>query len=172
MYDSIDELITHQGQNPKEISISARNKDLSLEYFSLHFNKDHISVYSRGSEKMYSFGLEIGELIKNKVDKYYKILNPNSLLFISFLVTLISTIFIDKKTKTLSQPWLLWVICILAIITIKSYFYRYLWIGLSLVRRHEYGFWNRNKDKIILSILGLILGCIITLLFQFITTKI
>lgn len=171
MYDNIDELILHQGQNPREICISARNKDLSFEYFSLNFKKDYVTVYSRGSEKMYLFGLEIGELIKNKVDKYYRILNPNSLLFISFLVTIWTTFFIDIKTETLSQPWLLWLICILAIITIISYFYRYLWIGLSLVRKYEYGFWNRNKDKIILSILGLILGSIITILFQFITSK-
>lgn len=172
VYVNIDEVISHKGQNPKEISITARNKDLSLEYFSLDFKKDYVTIHSRGSEKMYSFGLEIGELIKNKEDKYYRILNPNSLLFISFLVTICSTFFIDKKTKNLTQPWLLWVISVLAIITIVSYFYKYLWVGLTLVRRHEYGFWNRNKDKIILSILGLILGSIITLLFQLIISKI
>lgn len=172
VYDNIDEVILHQGQNPKEISITARNKDLSLEYFSLDFKKDYVTIYSRGSEKMYSFGLEIGELIKNKEDEYYRIINPNRLLYILLLVTMFSTLFIDQKTKTLSQPWLLWVICVLAIITIVSYFYKYLWVGLTLVRRHEYGFWNRNKDKIILSLLGLILGSIITLLFQLITSKV
>lgn len=103
VYDNIDEVISHQGQNPKEISITARNKDLSLEYFSLDFKKDYVTIHSRGSEKMYSFGLEIGELIKNKEDKYYRIINPNRLLYILFLVTMCSTLFIDKKNKNLKR---------------------------------------------------------------------
>ena len=154
MYDNLEEVIAHQGQNPKEITISGSNKDLSLEYFSFDVNKDYVTIHSRGSEKLYSFGLEITELIKNNVDKYYTNLNPNNLLFITALASTSLIIFIDKKTKTLSQPWLLWMICILVTLTISSYFYKYLCVGLTLARRHEYGFWNRNKDKIILTILG------------------
>ena len=132
---------------------------------------DYVSIYSRGSEKMYSFGLEIAELIKNKEDKYYTTLKPHNLLFITFLASTSLILFIDKETKTLSQPWLLWFVGVLALLTLFSYFYKYLWVGLTLVRRHEYGFWNRNKDKIILALFGIIAGSLLTLLIQLITSK-
>ncbi|MDI5950438.1 hypothetical protein [Flavobacterium yafengii] len=171
MYENLDEVITHKGQNPKEISITGRNRDFSLEYFSFDVKNDYVSIYSRGSEKMYSFGLEIAELIKNKEDKYYTTLKPHNLLYITFLASTSLILFIDKETKTLSQPWLLWFVGVLGLLTLFSYFYKYLWVGLTLVKRHEYGFWNRNKDKIILALFGIIAGSIITLLIQLISSK-
>ena len=171
MYENLDEVITHKGQNPKEITITGRNEDLSLEYFSIDIKNDYVSIYSRGSEKMYSFGLEVAELIKNKQDKYYTTLKPDNLLFITFLSSTSLILFIDKETKTLSQPWLLWFVGILALLTLFSYFYKYLWVGLTLLRRHEYGFWKRNKDKIILTLFGIIAGSLVTLLTQLLTSK-
>lgn len=171
MYENLDEVITHKGQNPKEISITGRNRDFSLEYFSFDVKNDYASIYSRGSEKMYSFGLEIAELIKKKEDKYYTTLKPHNLLYITFLASTSLILFIDKETKTLSQPWLLWFVGVLGLLTLFSYFYQYLWVGLTLVRRHKYGFWNRNKDKIILALFGIIAGSIITLLIQLVSSK-
>jgi hypothetical protein len=40
MYDNIEEVIIHQGQYPKEISITTKSTDLSLEFFTLDVKKD------------------------------------------------------------------------------------------------------------------------------------
>jgi hypothetical protein len=170
IYDNIDDVLSHNGQNPTEISISAQNSDYSLEYFTINIKKERITIYSRGSEKMYALGIEIRELIKSNGIWYYKILNPSNLLFFTFLASISLALFYDKKTKTLNPTWLSWIVIALFLLVFFSYVYRYLWSSLTLVRKHEYGFWNRNKDKIILTSIGLILGSIITILVQLITT--
>lgn len=171
MYDNIDEVIEHQGLNPKKITINAEKVGSSLEYFSLDVNKNYVVIISRGSEEMYSLGLEIEERIKSREDKFYTKSKPTRSLYLT-IITLLYLFFGNHEQKgIIYKQSLICIVIFLAIITLISFSYKYLWNNLTLSRRHDYGFWIRNNDKIILTLISMIIGSILTIFLQLIISK-
>lgn len=164
IYDNITEVIELKGKNPKKLSIVG-NADF-LESISLKIEKNDIWIYSNGSETLYLYGIELNDFIRTKKNWLLSILNPN-ILFVSSIISLVFVILlIDFKTKTLPYNWLIWIPTALYSLLIFRTIIKYFWTNLELVRRHQYGFIKRNKDSILLMIIGAILGSILTIITQ------
>lgn len=168
IYENINEVIEQKGKNPIKLIIEGKGTGI-FQNINVHIEKNEIWVHSIGSELMYSYGIEINEFIKSKRVWYFYILNKNLLFINSFFLFALFQLLIDKSTKLLIFPWLIWVFIVLFSLLFFAIIVKYFWSSLSLVRRHEYGFFRRNKDSIILTIISAIMGSLLTILIQYLT---
>ncbi|MBI1767859.1 MAG: hypothetical protein HYR67_05770 [Bacteroidetes bacterium] len=178
IYDNLDEILKLKGPNPKKLYIrgtpSVPEEKLKnqpneigdiLKWTSIDIKGNHVHIFSRGSEKIYTFGFELKDFLKTKVKWHYKVFNPLYIFYLSLICIAVCSFNIDKKTDTIRYSWLIWMTGTVVIINIASLINRFVWPGIILTRKHEYGFWNRNKDKILVGIItglaSLIAGIII-----------
>jgi hypothetical protein len=167
IYDNINELIELKGKNPKKLTIEGKAE--LFEYISIKIDKNDIWINSNGSEILYLCGLELNEFIRTKKNWLLTFLNPNLLLALSTFSLLFLLSLFDKTTKTLPYNWLIWIPVILYSLLIFRTIFKYFWINLELVRRHQYGFIKRNKDSILLMIISAIFGSLLTIITQKLT---
>ncbi len=169
IYDSIEEIIKNVGNSPLKIKIEARNKE-TYESVGLSFDKSELSISCHGSEQMYSLGFRLRNYFAETIPWHYKIFNPWIFYFTTF--TPITYAF-DKTSGEIVRPWILIPLGLSLTLWIFSYFLRKNAYGIRLIRNHEHGFWKRNKDNLIVSIIstlvGAVLGVIGTLLIQHIS---
>lgn len=156
IYESIDEVIKYKGNNPVELFIEGTDNK-KQELVNIKIEKAKVTIFSMGSESMFTFGFEMKDFISSKIILFFKI--P---LFIIWILAMISLTF----WAGLQKSWLIWLCISLLVIWILAHIHRITYNGLTLSRKHEYGFWKRNKDKIILGIITAILGSLVTLLIQ------
>jgi ABC-type bacteriocin/lantibiotic exporter with double-glycine peptidase domain len=167
VYENIEEVINFKGNNPKQLALEGESES-KWESVTISIEKEKVSISSTGSEAMYAFGFELKDYFLNRVPWHYKVFNPWIFFILIPVSTAILQIFIDDKTKNLRYPWLWWIFVTVTLFLIISIVNRYFGFGLTLTRKHEYGFWKRNKDKILLTILGALIGSALTLFFQWV----
>ena len=169
-YDNIDEIIRNVGNSPKKIKVEARNKE-TYESVGLTFDKNELSINCQGSEQMYSLGFRLKNYFSETIPWHYKVFNPWIFFFTSITPIYTITLAFDKITNELTRPWILVLFAISFLLWLFSYFLRKNTYGIRLVKSHEHGFWKRNKDSLIVTlistIIGAVLGVIGTLLVQY-----
>jgi hypothetical protein len=166
VYDKIEEIKETVGVNLKELKIDARNKETD-ESVSLSFEKNKLLISCYGSERMYSLGFQLEDYFSRTIPWHYKVFNP----YIYQVMNLIFCVvfFIFNKTNG--------VLAILTLVNLLLLFFSYILrkyaYGIRLVKHHEHGFWKRNKDNIILTIIGAVIGAFFgvigTLFVQFVS---
>ncbi len=169
LYENITEVRKINGIHPKTLKIDARNKTL-YESASLDFDKKKVRISCHGTENMYALGFELKDYLKDRRPLYIRIFNSWKWFFFVFGSSGILKFALDSK-DSVSRPWILWTWGAFAVILLVSVFTGTITHGLNLTRRHEYGFWKRNRDSIILAIIGTIFGILSTLLIQWLTKK-
>jgi hypothetical protein len=173
VYEDLDELITLKGNHVLSIEIKGDKKigDWNREWVSIKFGKRDVLIFASGSEFMYAFGYELEGFFKSKIAWYNRIFNP---WYFIIPPCLFSTLLIgnyDKYSKTAFYQFSMWLMASFIFLSIISLAIRYFNYGVTLTRRHEYGFWNRNKDKILLMIIATIFGSILTLIIQWMNKR-
>lgn len=168
LYENIDDLIKHKGSHPKKLKVEARNRDLR-ESINLDFEKKVVSIFSYGSKNMYALSFELKDYFKSKRTWYFRIFNTwfflGAVISLSFFLNSIS------KEKLIEETLKLWVFGTLVLLLLISLLMDFTTHGINLIRKHEYGFWKRNQDKILLSIITAIFAILGTLLVQWLTKK-
>ena len=165
-FESLDELKQNCGSNLKELAIQGRSP-----YISVDIRKHDVHLYTSGeSETTIGLYYSLKEFLQQKSGWYSKFLNIwlwGTLLWI-FLIVFSNVI---KELKDLPD--------------ILKYFYIFLsfiffffllsllnrWKGSTIYLENRYkvsNFWERNKDKIITTIIGALIGTFLTILFRFI----
>ncbi len=169
-YDNIDEIIRNVGNSPKTIIIEARNKD-TFESVRLNFDKNELLINCIGSEQMYSLGFRLKNYFSKTIPWHYKVFNPWIFYFTTIPLIFTITLAFDKATNELTRPWILVLFAISSLFGLFSCFLRKKAYGIKLVRIHEHGFWKRNKDNLIVTLIstliGVALGVIGTLLVEY-----
>jgi hypothetical protein len=168
-YDNIDEIIRNVGNRPKKLKIEARNKE-TYESVGLTFDKNELSINCHGSEQMYSLGFRLKNYFSKTIPWHYKVFNPWFFYFTTITPLFTITLAFDNTTNELERPWVLVLFAISFLMILFSYLLRKNVYGIRLVKSHEHGFWKRNKDSLIVTlistIVGAVLGVIGTLLVQ------
>lgn len=170
-YDSIDEVIDNVGVKPDNIEIQGRNKE-TYESLELRFDKNEVRIHSHGSEQMYSLGYRMTNFFSQMTPWHYKVFNPWIFAFIS--VSPMGTIeYAFNENEELIRPWIIVLIFCSYVLWLLSYLLRKYNYGIRLIKRHHYGFWRRNKDNLVVSIIsvlvGTVMGIIGTLLIQYLS---
>jgi hypothetical protein len=146
LYENIGEVIELRGKSPKKLTINGNGE--FLESISIRIEKNEIWIHSSGSERLYSCGIELNDFIRAKKNWLLSSLNPYYLFASSITTLTVLIILFDKETKTLPYQWLVWIPVTLYSLLIFRTIVKYFWRNLELVRKHEYGFFRRNKDSI------------------------
>lgn len=169
IYDNIEEVIKNVGNSPQKIKIEARNKE-TYESVSLSFDKNELSISCHGSEQMYSLGFRLKNNFAETIPWHYKVFNPLIFYFTTFTPLYGITYAFDKTSGEIIRPWVLILLSLSLLLGLFSYSLRKYAYGIRLIKRHEHGFWKRNKDNLIVSIfstlVGAILGVLGTLIVQ------
>jgi hypothetical protein len=118
-----------------------------------------VTFYGGVLKEIPSFIYELKDFFKRKVVWHYKILNPVVWLGI-FLFPFI--LLIENKTSIVFQLFS----TVIMIILLISLINRAVNFKIRLSRKHDTGFFKKNLDKILLIIIGSLIGGLITLLFQ------
>jgi hypothetical protein len=164
-YSDFDELIRKKGHYPKKIQIKALNPK-THESIDCMFDDRKVDILAHGSDRMFLLGYELNEFLTSP-----KVMFPIKNPYYLGLVTSASLGFvgygIDFATGKIKNPEVinLWLILFSFWLTLKLI---YLSISrINLIRKHDYGFFKRNKDKLLVSVISLTVGAIIT----FISTR-
>ncbi len=163
-YETLDELIEKRGERPRSFVLVGQSRENEYGWVSISFekNRTYLST-SFGNEKTrYAFG-RIKDIFDTERSKVYVILNPFLLIIPAYFFGLFYVLKLADKAKqnTVVIPLWLPVIAIVFIsIWVISGLYRIGAYQAVLKRKHEGGFWKRNADKIILLVIGAIIGIV------------
>jgi hypothetical protein len=167
-YDSFDELLQHRGERPLILEMSCRKSEPSRSV-SLSFKKNTVSLHSYGGAEAHAMVYELRDYIKRKIPKLYRLSNP--FVWWTILWSVVSlTAFMYSGLSSL--PTLAYIVkgsvIVLFVVFFGSLGYRRLSFGIFLTKRHTGNVIKRNKDRIILLIIGGLIGIVGTLLIQWI----
>jgi hypothetical protein len=170
-YDSFDELLQHRGVRPLTLRLSCSKSD-TYQSISLSIKKNTVSLHSYGGAEAHAMIYELQDYIKNKIPKLYRFINPFVWYFIFLLVFFLSIIISPKLSSLLSIKNPINAVLIgFLVVFLGSIAYRRLSLGVFLTKRHSGNVIKRNKDKIILLIIGGVVGVVGTLLIQWIASS-
>ncbi|MBS7230355.1 hypothetical protein KHA90_04905 [Flavobacterium psychroterrae] len=173
VYESIAELRSITGTNPKTIKILGTLTSSFLEYITIRITESSSTIYVHNSDTLLKPAYEIENLLISKKRKliysyfnsYNAKINLLCTLLIGFVVFLVCT-FITKENFN----YTIWVSIILlwTLIFLISELNPNSNTKIELERKHELNFYEKNKDKILFGIvttfIGIIIGSIITYL--------
>lgn len=163
IYDNVEDVINNLGNSPQKIKIDALNKE-TYESVGLSFDKNELIIICRGSEQMYSLGFWLKNYFAETIPWHYKVFNPIMFYFTTCTPLLGLTYAFDKNSGEIIRPWILILFCLSILLGLFSYFLRKYAYGIRLIKRHEHGFWKRNKDNLIMSIISTLIGAILGIL--------
>lgn len=173
VYESISELKSIKGNNPKLIKIEGTLKNTFLEYINVRITEFSSTIYVHNSESLLKNAYEIEQILISKKRKLiYSFFNSYNAkiniifnLVISSILYLVYTLFFKKDFN-----YTIWIYIIL--IWVLIFFISELNPNsntkIELERKHDLNFYEKNKDKILFgivtTIIGIIIGAVITYL--------
>ncbi len=167
VYDSLDELHQLKGDRPKNVSISARSQE-PYASVTVNLEKGKAWVTAHGSAELRSFAFELKDAVSRRVPWYHKPMDP-------WIWALITFFLLSATQGVIRYPVLAYSLITAALISLVilalSFVVSRVNYGVRLTRRHEGGFFTRNRDKILLLLLGSAIGAIGTILLQFLFRK-
>jgi len=170
-YDSFDELLQHRGERPLALDINCR-KSQPFQSVSLSFNKNTASLHSFGGAEAHAMIYELRDYVKNKIPKLYRLFDPSFWFMILCLVFSLNIYVNPKLSSFLSFKGTISAVFVgVLVVFFGSFAYRRLSFGVFLTKRHSGNVIKRNKDKIILLIIGGLIGVVGTLLIQWIASS-
>lgn len=130
-----------------------------------------VSLVAYGYDDLFSFAHELKDYLLNKVPVHYKLLNPQFWLAITWILGLCWLYIRPKDEVQPHNNWFLYFAITFLCFWIISFANRRINFKINLVRKHEYGFFKRNSDALILMVISAIFGSILTLLITWLTTS-
>jgi len=167
-YDTLEEIKQYRGTKINVLNIQGK-KDRSWHDISVGFAKNTISLFRNASdENTLLVWHELKEFLKGKVYWHQRVLDTR----IWGVLLLLSPSFIFYPMlfgiSAASMKQLLWVIFPAILLPLLiSFLWSQLFPGLYVDRRFRVlNFWQRNSDKVLLLILGAVVGGFVKWLFD------
>lgn len=172
VYDSLEELIQTKGLNPKLIKIFGKQKEQLFGFILIRLSNLASTVHVQNDEKLLKIGYEIEKyLTSRKRKKIYAFFNSqNAKLNIVINSVLAVGVYIySTYVRKTAFNYIVW-ICIV-LLWIFIFFLSELNpdsnTKIELDRKHNLNFYEKNKDKIILALLGVAFGALVTFLINY-----
>ena len=169
-YESLGELIEKRGYTIKRLEIEAQGANdshIKLESVRVVFEKSEASINRFGrSDKLDGVWLWLQDLLSNYARWYHSLFNAWLWVVSFFVVVGIGNAMLEVWPRANIAVWILSLLLLSAVMFVGSLFVRLQTDVVVMERRHRSGFWQRNKDNIILLILGSIFGVILTVVVE------
>ncbi len=157
-FDSLEEMHKHTGARPKEVTI--KGVDPADRWSALEVEVEDGHIILSGSTELAS-GLAFR--VRDQVQRLA--FEPPLGRFLFWWIFGVALLLIDWLVPDGTSNWhralTLSPVAAYAI-GFATFPVRRVFCGVHLTRRHETGFWNRNKDALILLVLGAVIGGIIS----------
>lgn len=169
-FDSLEEIKEYRGTKTSVLSINGK-EDGSWHDISINFSKRNISLFRHGGDDQNILLIwhELKDFLNGKLYWHQRVLDLRIwglLLLLSPSFILYPMIFGVSASLVKQLMWFLFP-CILAPLII-SFLWSQYFPGLYIDRRFRVlNFWQRNSDKIILLLLGAVVGFFLKWLFDF-----
>jgi general stress protein CsbA len=157
-YDSLDDLFTKRGPNPKQLSINSREPYV---IFNVKIKPRWTSLGTSGEGDNLVPYFYIKQLLESKKRSGLEFLltGPQSTLFFLLIIGLV---FIPASIRAVIPGWIKWtyIISLMVVSVTLGQLYNFgAFTKLSLKRKHEEpSFWARNKDELLRQLLSNLLA--------------
>ena len=168
LYDTLDELQRLKGNKPSKVSISATTHNPYTDIEVTVEKNGHAWISANGSSELRSFAYELKDFLTKNVHWYHKFLN--SWIWTGIVYGSLVALQGANKHEWLAQLFVVLLFVSLLLLGLSLVFNQ-LSYGIRLTRRHEGGFFTRNRDQILLVLLGSAIGAIATVLLQLFLRK-
>lgn len=171
VYESIAELKSIKGNNPKLIKIEGTLKSGFLEYINVRITEFSSTIYVHHSETLLKPAYEIEKLLISKKRKliysYFNSYNAKiNVIFNLVISTILFLVYTFITKKDFNYTIWFFIILLWVLIFFISELNPNSNTKIELERKHELNFYEKNKDKILFgivtTIIGIIIGSIIT----------
>ena len=166
-YDSLDELKSNRGDKVKGLTITARF-DGSYDSLTLEFERGAIVLRSDKTEKLIVLWHEMRDILDHRAPWYLRIVCWPPLLFVLLPVVLITPK--PAELSVLFPSYAFWLHLVVLFVTLTALLscLAFLWQPVVYLKKeHEVqGFFSRNSEKLIVGLIGSILGAIAKALFD------
>ncbi len=165
-YENINELIDNRGVRPKSFRVFFTGEMQSLSYpeIVLKFSGNSVSI-TTSNEK--ALAIELSERLKSKQTAFSHALNPVKTYFLLVIIAFMTYYEWESLLSFSGYKWNHWLYIILNLLAITSFYYHSHYLGVTLEKEHELGFFNKNKEKIIIMIIGAFLGLLIKMIYDY-----
>lgn len=173
IYENLDEFATNRGNKVDELYLKVIQT--STAYFELWCLNKTVVITSPDAE-MRSNCFEVKDFLLRKTVWHYKILNPWIWGTLAWATMIFWGLLSETNEKELSLKNILcrvvfWLWYFFLLLMVISWLNRRFNFQINLSRKHEAGFFNRNGDKIILLVVGSVIGAIVTLIVKLLISK-
>lgn len=162
-YDSIDDYLTNRGPKVDRLSISVYAPSPRTASVRIEIKKNVVWIFSHGSLEARNLALELKDFFFKKRPFHFNLTSPWIWWSLAYLSVIIDG---QLKDRTATPYWIHSLVIILVLMAVAIYIHRRTYFGVYLRKRHEGGFWKRNRDQILLLLLGALIGIIGTLAMQ------
>ncbi|AEJ01480.1 hypothetical protein Nit79A3_1665 [Nitrosomonas sp. Is79A3] len=159
-FESIDDLKENQGDRIRKLSIIISPENSFLLSVDVEINDDGITLITSRDDKLLPIWHEIKEIIEKRLPWYARFMRPIIWIYTSAFV-----LWLTPKPEQLTEDleWLTRlghaVGTLSFLLSMISLIYLQTSKGIYLQRQHEVkGIWDRYGEKVILLILGTVLG--------------
>jgi hypothetical protein len=158
-YSSLQELIDTKGLRPSYLRFKVARNDISLRGAEVWIEKARAWLTCDGEEPFRALWFELRAFLSERIPWHYRALNPWIWgLVASLLISADVQALADKNLGGKVPEWLHALVLGLIAIFLVALVHRRTNFGLILRRRHEGGFWKRNAERLLLLLLGAVLG--------------
>lgn len=171
-YESLDEVQEQQGNRVKKLRLNASLDESLFKSFDVEIDQDGVTVRAHREDELIPFWHQVRDLIAKKVPWYAKFTLPYVWAWVVIGWLWVAS---NDEAKELPRALLLtWfgVLVLSVAMAIFSFWYRFTNRGVFLQKEHEVlGFWTRNGEKIVMLIIGTMLGVVVKVVADLIIGK-
>ncbi len=157
-YESINEVVEKKGERLSQIEIVGKKPDNRWCDITLTIKGRRIML--RANSKLELLWRRVKDFVGTKTTWYARYFDPWVWGWITFGLVTQYQLFLDKEAKQLIVPvWFKSLALFVASIFVISLFNVAINRGVVLARKHSVSsFWSRNADRILMLILGVLIG--------------
>lgn len=167
-YETLDEVISQRGERINELDISGQEVNDNSGSLNICFSKEKIYINSWGTGAPRELLYEIHEFLRKR--RSIKKILSNPFIWYSVAILAFNVYIFGFLGTTKNTPFYIHGLLVLAVITWPiSYLYSRFLTTVRLTRHNEGGFFSRNREAIILLIIGAVLGGLTTFVVTLLT---
>lgn len=172
-YVSLDEVQEQRGNRVYKLNIVADKDNSIYKTLALLIEKDGVTLRCQKEDHLVPLWHEIKELISKRSPWYARFMSPFGWAWAAIVWLWVGPKADELNTlpQSMALVWL-GVLASFMLASIYSAYYRRTNRGIYLQKQHEVlGFWERNFDKMLMLVIGTILGVVGTVVANLITGK-
>lgn len=173
VYESIDEIEEHRGSRVYKLNIEVSKNNATIKTLDIYIEKDGVTLRTYREDQLVPLWHEVKELFSKRMPWYARLMAPFSWAWAAIVWLWVGPRY-DEISSLPQSMLLVWfgAFTFFVLAGLLSAYYRVSNRGIYLQKQHEVkGFWERNGDKILMLVMGSVLGVIGTIITNILTSQ-